>query len=323
MPKQNDLIAISVSDLHLCDEPPPCRTNEPDWFATQSAYLNFIKKQSADMEVPVLCAGDVFDKWDSSAALINMAIDSMPVMISVPGQHDLPHHNSGDIKKSAYWTLKEAGKLVDIRGRSHKLGQQYIYIHGYGWGHDGRWHRYTIERIDRAKKSIHIALVHAYCWVGTMSYPGASNSSRASAWMKQLSDFDLAIFGDNHKGFTFPVYPDGSNKHNIINNGAFYRRRADEKNYVPCYSLIWADGTCRRCPMPIKKDVFTATDEKISKAVPSPENKSRVESFLRDLEMCRDNMNEILDFDKMLRQWINENPKAKRVIKYLAEALEL
>ena len=103
--------AIAISDLHLTLNTPSCRA-EKDWLEVMSGYFQQVKDYHQQVEgipygnvVPIICAGDVFDRPNPPIELVNWAIRTLPTMYSVPGQHDLVHHNLSDIKKSAYWTL--------------------------------------------------------------------------------------------------------------------------------------------------------------------------------------------------------------------------
>src|SRR5688572_18895632 len=96
-------IAILCADLHLTLRPPLCRADK-NWMLTQRDYLLQIRKLQepahlknhleATAKIPVICAGDIFDRWNPPPELVNFALRFLPNgMICVPGQHDLPNHN--------------------------------------------------------------------------------------------------------------------------------------------------------------------------------------------------------------------------------------
>jgi len=182
----------------------------------------------------VVCAGDIFDKWNSPPQLINWAIKNLPKMYAVPGQHDLPHHNYNDIRKSAYWTLVEAGVVEDLPPDHCRIILPDLALYGFPWECPIKPLKGTKEK----KEMIHLAVVHAYCWFGSKKYPNAKRSSYVRAHIKRLRGFDAAVFGDNHKGF-LTTKKDFS----LLNCGGFMRRRIDEKEYKPMVGLLRRDGT--------------------------------------------------------------------------------
>jgi hypothetical protein len=140
-------IAVLCSDIHLSLKQPPCRAD--DWLSVQKGYLVQLKslacaakelwlgnRNTTGRPIPILCAGDIFDKWNSPPELIRFALEHLPDgMICVPGQHDLPNHSFEEIHRSAYGVLREAGKircaatqpaptliLARVAGRSMALG---------------------------------------------------------------------------------------------------------------------------------------------------------------------------------------------------------
>ena len=115
------VIALLVGDIHLSAKAPLCRAKEPDWFEAMARPLMELvdlQKQigkESDGIPPILCAGDVFDRWNSPPELINFALEYLPPqMYSIPGQHDLPNHNYNEIDRSAYWTLVAANKITNV-----------------------------------------------------------------------------------------------------------------------------------------------------------------------------------------------------------------
>ena len=96
-------VALVCSDIHLCHTRPTSRSAEPDWYEAMARRLHQVDEIASYQQVPVLCAGDVFDRWNSPPELINFAIKNMPPMWAVPGQHDLPHHRLDEVHRSGLW----------------------------------------------------------------------------------------------------------------------------------------------------------------------------------------------------------------------------
>ena len=124
------VVAIACSDIHLTLTPPAARAKEPDWFAAMLRPLNELRHLAKIHEVPIICGGDVFDTWRVPNELVNWAIQHLPEMYSIPGQHDLPFHQIDDIDKSAYRTLEWVGVLKQLP--SEGLWLDPIVVHGFG-----------------------------------------------------------------------------------------------------------------------------------------------------------------------------------------------
>jgi len=80
MQSESKVIAIICSDLHLSLKPPVFRSDEPDWFAAMQRPLDEIRRLQKHYGCDVLCCGDVFNDWNSSAELINWAVERLPKM---------------------------------------------------------------------------------------------------------------------------------------------------------------------------------------------------------------------------------------------------
>jgi len=225
------VIAVLCSDLHLSHAAPLNRTNEPSWYAAQFKYVFELRRLAVVNSCPVVCAGDVFDTWRSPPELINWAHDQLPTMYAVPGQHDLPYHSLFDIKSSAYWTLVQTGRIINLE---HKVPNtdNNVTMHGFPWGTE--IHPCPVKKKNRM---VQLAVIHAYCWTKGCNYPGATEECRVTKWREELSTYDAVIFGDNHKGFLST-----KQKPHILNCGTFMRRKADERLYKPKIGLLHANG---------------------------------------------------------------------------------
>ncbi len=237
----NTPIAIAISDLHLSLLQPVCRADK-DWLAIQAHYLAQVKKIAEGL--PILCAGDIFDRWNAPPELINFALEHLPDgMICVPGNHDLPLHQIDQIHRSGYGVLKRVGKIKDIAGELEI--QDKFTIQGFGSGQE----LFPTEEDPEVFPSI--ALVHQYCWVEDKKYPDAPEESNISSFRKSLKGYDIAIWGDNHKSFTAEV-----GKCQVLNVGSFIRRKSDEMDYQPSIGIIFDDGTVKRKKLDTSIDVF-------------------------------------------------------------------
>lgn len=298
MRKSNRVVGVLCSDVHLSLRPPIARAEEPSWFNAMGRAVNEVARLSAvHGDVPIFCAGDLFDRWNASAELINWAIENLPRMHAIPGQHDLPHHSRGAIKRSAYWSLVLAGKVVHSIGWS-RVGD--VYVRGFGWDED-------LTGCPSSKEDkLTLALVHRYVWKKGCAYPGAPEDGKLSKIRRQLRGFSAVAIGDNHRGFHSP------GKTDILNCGTLMRRKADEVTYTPTVGLLRADGSIQTHALQTGEDVITVPDE--------PEvHEHDVTDFLEHLSRLSTGH---VDFREAVRRTLdhgNYNPAVRAIV---MEALE-
>ena len=242
-------IAILCSDIHLSHVAPIARSAELNWYAAMSRSLNELSKlQSKLGSVPIICAGDIFDRWNSPPELVNFAIDRFPRSIAIPGQHDIPNHNMGEIHRSAFWTLHRSGVLdLGDDNQPYKVSD-LITAHLFPWGSE------VIPNVDD-DGLFHLAVVHAYVWEGGFGFPGAPEGANLSRWKEKLKGYDAAVFGDNHQGFITKCCDC-----NVINCGAFFRRKSDERQYKPMVGILHSDGTIVPYHLDVSADKFIEDD---------------------------------------------------------------
>jgi predicted phosphodiesterase len=244
-------IAIAISDLHLSLLRPACRADK-DWMILQAQYLNQVKELQRTFNpikpLPILCAGDIFDRWNTPPELINFALEYLPDgMVCVPGQHDLPNHRLDQVHRSGYGVLSRVGKIIDISGNQtwpfQKVAHDFWAI-GSGWNEE-------IQTAPTNVKGLKVALIHRYCWMENKCYPGAPVESNVSAFKKLLKGYQVAVFGDNHLSFTAQA-----GDCNVLNPGGFIRRKSDEMDRLSCVGIIYEDGTVKRRKLDTTDDVF-------------------------------------------------------------------
>lgn len=302
-------IAIVISDLHLSLLRPACRADK-DWLWTQADYLAQIKRIRRDspphqttQDLPILCAGDIFDRWNTPPELVNFALTHLPDdMICVPGQHDLPNHRMDQIHRSGYGVLVKAKKIRDISGLvTGNLGG--FQVHGFGWGQP-----LPKGTIRGDQKLLQVALIHQYCWTENRCYPGAPPQAHVSAFKKQLEGFTTAIFGDNHIGFAAKA-----GRCNVLNPGGFIRRKSDEIGRAPTIGIIYEDGTV------MLKKLDTSIDEFQDKPEDRPEVPLDLKSFMEGLEGLGEHG---LDFIEAVENHLRRDDIDPHTRKIILEAME-
>ena len=234
------VVALMVSDLHLSDKVPVARSAEADWELAQIVPLKQLAKYQRRYNCPVLIAGDILDKPVVLPWVVNMALKHLPEQCyAVPGQHDMPHHNYSDIRKSAYWTLVEAGKIVNLEpGHPTEVmsNGRILRLRGFPWGVP------AVACSDPHDMALEIAVVHDYLWTTPETcYKDAPEIKQLSKRFAQFKGYDAVVVGDNHIHWMI-----GSGRPKMYNCGCFQRRRADEKQHQPMVGLLFADGTIKR-----------------------------------------------------------------------------
>lgn len=252
-------VLIVVSDMHLTLRPPVSRA-DPDWMEAMARPLREIRKLQKEHGCPVACAGDIFDKFNPPPELINFALRELPVMAAIPGQHDLPNHRYEDIRKSGYWTLVEANKVIDLKPGVAYGASDDVVLYGFPWGHD---HLVGDPRPHKPLVGFNVAIIHSYVWRKGSGYPDAPAEKHIREWKRKLEGFTVAAFGDNHKGFNSVDTDAGLT---IANCGGMMKRKSDEADYEPTAVVVWSDGTAVRHHFDTTADMLLTKDESLTAA---------------------------------------------------------
>lgn len=207
-----------------------------------------VRKLCYEKEIPLLIAGDLFEEWNCPPELINYVTGAIPrPSFAVPGNHDLPHHNYKEIRRSAYWTLVEAQVIHNlVVGDPVFTPSKDLVLYGFPFDHPPRpvRHKFAHEVPD-------LALVHAYCWKKGKVHINADPDDHWVSLISRLKGFTYAVFGDNHRPFMAK-----NESTTLINCGCLIRRKIDEMNQKPSLGLVWSDGTITRHFLECDRDVF-------------------------------------------------------------------
>lgn len=242
---RHDVNSVYCADIHLSDRAPVARSAETNWLLAQERALQQVKDLCTQYECPLFIAGDIFHRWDASPGLISLFIRVMrgAHIGAVPGNHDIPSKQYSLLKKSAYWTLVESGLVQNMPATKTFTGGRNgsILITGFPDGFN--------VKPPQTKHGLvlNVALIHDFIWMKGTGYEGAPENKRYGAWANKLCDYDLAVFGDNHKGF-LTQDPAGSvtnsdhRRCSVLNCGGLQCRRSDEKTYRPRVGLLHDSG---------------------------------------------------------------------------------
>lgn len=313
-------IAVLCSDLHLSLQAPACRADK-NWLDVQAFYLGQLKKVANGL--PVLCAGDIFDRWNASPELINFALERLPDnMYCVPGQHDLPNHSMDQIHRSGYGVLINAGKIKQLHPNISPEAWNSMHVYGFGWGQ-----KITPvhKREDWGHKiPVHVAVIHKFIWINEETkYPGAGEDSQLKSFAKQLKGYDAVVIGDNHKGWVrLPSLTKDESfksqsylpKTDVINCGTFIRRKSDEEDYHPAIGILFDDGTIeRRYCLDTSIDKFHA-NAKVREAIAV-----NMAQFINQLENLGEHG---LNFEEAVRNHLRGEEFDDETKKIILQALE-
>lgn len=295
---------IFVADLHLSSTAPIARSKEPCWFEAMKRPLRQLQALADDSGAPIVCAGDVFDRWNPSPELLNFALDELPFMYSIPGQHDLPYHRYDDIRRSGYWTLVKAGKIHHLPDTNVVHPNPTISLQGFRFGGELR------PNIEKSPLVLDVAVVHQYLWKEGKSYANPNPEHHYRKTRMLLEGFDIAVFGDNHIPFSVPL----ARGTTILNCGSLMRRTIDQINYRPRIWYITHTDACHQLQtetVDIEKDIIEVGDK--TKVDPN------IEKFVRDLKHHKLTS---YDFRSQVIEYIEKNKVSPRVSKIIYSLME-
>lgn len=302
--RRRDISAIAVADVHLKDLPPLARKTEPDWFKAMARPLDELRALQAEFECPILYAGDIFHSVKTTPSLINFAIKHVPPGFAVPGNHDLPDHRYEALHHSPYWTLVEAGILTNLEYDKPLYPEgRNIELYGVPVGF-----QIPVPFKTMSSMIIRIAVIHAYVWKKGFSYQTVSDESHIDRFQEALARYEVAVFGDNHEGFT-TVTEEGCS---VINCGSLMRTKVTQIDYKPAVGLIHANGEVTRHFLDCSQDRFIDSHE-LGKAVQV--------ALDIDLEDLIDDLNNMaaapIDFQEAMDDWLRGPDRPNTDIVYL------
>ena len=295
-------VALLCADLHLSDKPPLCRQEEPDWYAFQQDVLSTVCDLSRQHKVPIVFAGDFFDKPRVSPQLEGMAIRTLQTSHApwdaIPGQHDLFGHNLENVDVGSFGVLVAAGVLQWVQGSFPVFTGNSAYPIQFG------------EDICSHKNPyVTILITHRLAWMKE-PYPGAPIDGNVKAILS-ATKAKLVVTGDNHHPFDYKA-PNGQQ---IINCGTMMRRKADEEDIIPSVVLLYDDLSTKRIPICTPDtEHFTRPFVPLGKQGDTNE----LEAFVQTL-ISNDGAIAELSFDHVLERVAAERKTSKQIISLIKE----
>lgn len=296
----NKPIALLTADLHISKHTPICRTDS--YLNTLKSKLKFLNSLQKQYNVPVLDAGDVFDKAKPSEEIVSFALNNLPQnFITIAGNHDLPNHNMDIYKKSGLYTLESADKGQTVLNPYETIHFDNMSITAFPYGY------YDTDLLDIKyinEKPIRIALIHIMTYQGKAPFVGC-NDEEARGIAKKLDMFDIIVSGHNHQSFI------SLGKPTLVNTGSLMRSNIVQKEYKPHIHLLYDDLSIKRIPVPINDVIDDSHKENKEKR--DERMASFIESLSKDVEIA-------FSFEKNLTALLNSNtipPEVKNIIEEL------
>lgn len=279
--------AILTSDWHLREDQPICRTDnfeEALW-----RKIDFISDLQNKQDCPVLNAGDLFNHWKPSPALLTKAVLHLPDQFySIYGQHDLPQHSLDLAFKSGLYNLWKNNKINILPECS--------------WGQEPKKDG-SFEIGNRR-----ILVWHIYNYQGK-TWPG-NTSPKAAKLLRQYPQYDLILTGDNHQPFV-----EEYEGRLLVNPGSLMRSTAGQIDFKPRVYLWYADtNTVEPVYLPIEEGVISRDHIEIAER-----RDSRIDAFIERLDSSWEAG---LTFQENLKIFEKSNKVRKSVMEIILKAIE-
>jgi len=296
----NNPDAILCADIHLREDTPLCRID--NYWETQWKKIKFIQSLSYEHdEIPILVAGDLFDKPKPSIYLIIEAMKTIENYITVCGQHDLPNHNLNLFNKSGMALLQEAGNIETLIHDDIRISNSDFSVTGFPWGTE----LCSTSKGGRRK----IALCHTLVYENN-PFPDAPLSGNVNNVMKKLEGYDLVVTGDNHQKFIC------KNKNQLlVNPGSLMRMSANQINHKPAVYLWYSkNNEIKEISIPIENGVIDNTHLESAK-----KKDKRMEVFVKRL---KDDFEVGLSFSNNLKSYFKKNRVKNQVQQLIWNSLD-
>ena len=199
---------VLTADWHIRATKPRCRIDE-DWVQTQRLALNQIADIANSNDCPVYVVGDLFHSHGDTSFEVVQLIQEFANslnhgMFILAGNHDLPHHNSSNLHKSAIGILLHCEKINFIQNN------EYV----------------SAGNFDQETENKEIIFKHILCFPDLKSMPPNVNAVTAEDLLGEYDNAKWIFTGDYHHNFVY------ENKGRyVVNSGCLIRQVSDMKDY--------------------------------------------------------------------------------------------
>lgn len=295
---------ICASDLHFTFTPPKCREVE-EYIEAQDKKIDFLLDLQRKEKAPILCGGDIFDRWNASPELLSYLIYKLQEadfpIITIPGQHDLPNHNIKEYDRSGLSVLEASGVLTVIKDPNAPIAIGQHLIFGKPWG----------LPLPEAKKlnSESILILHEGIYKKEKPFPNCKWRTSKQV-IEESPGFKLIVSGDNHKPFTHNIK--GSY---LINPGSMMRMHADQADFDPrVYIYDFKTGCAEQVYIPIEPGIVSREH-----IISEEERDQRISDFVEHLKT---KYNVTIDFKKNMEVFLSSNRVRKSTKEWVWRALD-
>ena len=199
---------VLTADWHIRATKPRCRIDE-DWIQTQRLALNQIADIANSNDCPVYVVGDLFHSHSDTSFEVVQLIQEFANslnhgMFILAGNHDLPHHNSSNLHKSAIGILLNCEKINFIQNN------EYV----------------SAGNFDQETENKEIIFKHILCFPDLKSMPPNVNAVTAEDLLGEYDNARWIFTGDYHHNFVY----ENKGRH-VVNSGCLIRQVSDMKDY--------------------------------------------------------------------------------------------
>lgn len=285
-----------TADLHLRADKPRCRLDD-NWELFQDRCLEFISDQAAELNVPLVIVGDIFNTPVVPPRILNSFLFHMRKVKKgvyfLLGNHDLPYHSFSNVENCSggvLWNLVNSGGVFK---NLDEIGQ---------WAMFGE---------DIRGKETGLLFLHTLTFPSAKDIPPNVEAFTASELLQKYPKAEYIFTGDMHKKF---VHYSLDNR-KVINPGCLNRQSANEIDYdCSIYFIDTEEGIIQ--DIIVFDNSEMVTDEYLKR---EEEREDRISAFIEGIQSGK---KVSLSFLDNLDAHIQENKysdSTKNMIKRLME----
>ena len=292
---------LVCADIHIRGDMPKCRDDE-SWLESQAEDLQSIVETAETSKADqIWVLGDLFDQARCATEAVNLVLDSfgkssVPVKI-LCGNHDLPQHRFGELKRSSIGTVLHRFSMLEtdktIGLAAFPFGCEPDDMDGY-----------------MRENGLRIWATHQLTFPEEAARPPQAKGVLAQELLDKCPTAQLVLTGDYHHGYVYTA-DDGRR---VLTPGCVNIQKSDMAKYKPRVYILDTDTLEIQPPvyLPIHGKVVTRYIEKMHAA------ETMEERFVESLESGRIS---IASFKDTLTSKIPELPKGVRDIMIEVEDL--
>ncbi|MFP4019760.1 MAG: metallophosphoesterase family protein [Bacteroidales bacterium] len=283
--KVKQVDAILTADWHIREDQPVCRVD--DFQSAQWTKIKFISDLQKKYGCPILHAGDLFHHWKPSPYLLSKCYQNFPnEFFTVYGNHDLPQNSIELKEKCGIYTL-QAGNRINVlsfgywndtpKDEYFKIKDRKIFV----------WHKFVFTQKE--------------FW---------QDGDHAQKILRQYSQFDLFVTGDNHKPFVSKY-----ENRLLVNPGNITRQEASQIDFKPrVYLYDASQNIVESIYLPINEDAVSREH-----LVKQDRRDKRIEAFVQSFDS---DWESDIDFLSNLKLFEQNNETDKDIMQIIYKSLD-